>query len=340
MKSFFRAMRAVAFILAASSFADAASPIQIPVPTSAGVTISLSTSGYRFNNSWPIISGSGPNIYASTAAQNLLMIFPGFNASVGLVNYTGSDIDFTFPTAANAAQHFVFRMLDANENVVWQSNAETVSAQVITHAILAAHSAWRQQLFVPLLVNGERLAPGQYVLEARIAGSPEFTATSTFEITQTSTSELRSGIRGTVVRGPLIGVQVQGQLNEAPVPNATVKISGPVIVPTPGAPGTATPMFISIGQTHTLTADSQGKFEIALPSGKYYATASLPLIAQPLNLKGDGKAKAKSSQTGAALISNSSAPTMVIVAAEQYSDVTLHIDTGIRPPITANGARP
>ena len=158
-------------------------PLHLP----GGLTLSLSTSGYKFT---PIL---GSLIHPGTGATDLagrrgpVEGFPpirpqGFVASVALINHTGDPIQFVFPTPVDAQKHFVFRVYDATGNPVWESNAGATAPPIITDVKLDGHQAWRATRFIPLFINGAPLAAGTYTLTATVNGSPLFESTTTFVV--------------------------------------------------------------------------------------------------------------------------------------------------------------
>ena len=88
-----------------------------------------------------------------------------------------------------------FRVLDSDDNVVWQSYQLLVDIPPGTPPatlILAKHSFWKNQVFVPLYgPDAAVIGPGDYTLEAEILGSPMYSARSPFTV-------------GIIVGGPII----------------------------------------------------------------------------------------------------------------------------------------
>ena len=115
-----------------------------------------------------------------------------------------------------------------------------------------------------------------------------------------------SGIKGLVLYGPISPVEVVGEPNEAPAVNAPVVIEQILA----GTPTTILPFRWS-GRTN-----NEGRFQARTPPGRFKVTAFLA-TQDPANTPG-------------VIIRPPSTTVEVSVVAGQYSDVTLHIDTGIR----------
>jgi hypothetical protein len=115
-----------------------------------------------------------------------------------------------------------------------------------------------------------------------------------------------SGIKGLVLYGPITPVAVVGEPNEASAVNA------PVVIEQIFGDGTLTiPPFRWSGSTN-----NEGGFQARTPPGRFKVTAFLA-TQDPTNTPG-------------VIIRPPSATVEISVVAGQYSDVTLHIDTGIR----------
>src|SRR4029078_2253072 len=83
-----------------------------------GLAISLTAAGYQF-----VLPPPSP--ITATSIGNGGIIIPtraSLAASVLLSNRSNADINFTFPDPASAATHFTFRVLNADEDVIWQSD--------------------------------------------------------------------------------------------------------------------------------------------------------------------------------------------------------------------------
>ena len=116
------------------------------------------------------------------------------------------------------------------------------------------------------------------------------------------------GIRGLVLYGPITPVAIVGVPNEAPAAGARVVIDE--ILPDPNP--TARAAFHWVGVTNI-----EGRFDAKTPAGKFKVTSTLAVVGPP-------------AAGNAAAVAAPSASAEVIVAAGVISDVTLHIDTGLR----------
>lgn len=117
------------------------------------------------------------------------------------------------------------------------------------------------------------------------------------------------GIHGLVLYGPIMPVTVEGVPNEAPAAGARVVIEEVVATLNP----TSRLPFRWAGITN-----AKGVFEVQTPAGKFKVTATLGGGAAP----GPG--------VFVNVVAPPSASADVAVEAGKFSDVTLHIDTGLR----------
>ncbi len=263
----------------------------LPLPAHGGASISLSTSGFIFDVSKP--SATAVQVRASSTP-----LAPSFVASAVLFNHTTAGIDFEFPSLMSAKDHFVFEIFDDNDNLLWRSSpAVPAAGAVVTPGIfpatLAAKSAWRETQIIPLVISGQPLAEGTYRLEAAIDGTPVFNASATFKVT-TGALPPPSGVKGVVLAGPVTPVARPGVPNEKPVPGAIIQyfneLSANAVV-------------------MTVIADAQGRFQFSAPPGIYSVSATIP---------GDENTGfGHGTQT-------------VTVTAGHVTEVTFHLDTGIR----------
>jgi hypothetical protein len=120
--------------------------------------------------------------------------------------------------------------------------------------------------------------------------------------------ESNQGIAGLVLAGPISPVAQVGQPNEAPVVGAHVTVEEIREVQIAIYP--APPLFHWSG-----TTDENGRFSLHTPVGKFRVTASFPLLSA--NTEGTALVRLPALET-------------VEVEAGKYSEVTLHLDTGIR----------
>lgn len=266
-------------------------PAAEPVAQS-GVTLSLSTSGYIFGTPPPTATASA----TAAVVRKSAAIQPSFTASILLWNRSARDLEFAFPSALSAQQHFVFRVFDSANALLWQSTVPTpvvtVTDPPIFQAILHRRSAWKLTQAVPLVIDGKPLPAGAYTVEGSIDGSPVFTSRATFQVLATPIAG--SGIKGIVLAGPVTPVSRPGEPNEKPVAKAIIRYFN-----TLAASAVVT----------TVIADEQGHFQFAVPPGQYSVTAIIP---------GDENSPfGHGTQT-------------VTVTPDHFTEITFHLDTGIR----------
>ena len=171
---------------AVSEFAAGKTPT-----ASLGIINSLTLPGYAFElmlgfNQGPRLSvDSAPGMVLvpqSSANSNAV----GFTASFNLANATATDRTFTFPAPYYASLRVGFRVLDSNDNVVWQSYQLLVDIppQLPPATLTLPHqSSWSNQVFVPVYKNNQVvLGPGNYTLEAEVLGTPAYSVRSAFTV--------------------------------------------------------------------------------------------------------------------------------------------------------------
>jgi hypothetical protein len=178
-------------------------PPILPKPTNApagGLVNSLTLPGYDFK----LIEISGQPVKLTVDAAPVVVPLTrtvagtnvlGFVATFTLNNQTGVDRTFDFAAAYYASLRVGFRVLDSNDNVVWQCYQLLVDIPPLTPTValtLGKNSAWQNQVFVPLYNQGQTvIGPGDYTLEAEVLGSPAYSARSAFTV-------------GVLVGGPII----------------------------------------------------------------------------------------------------------------------------------------
>jgi hypothetical protein len=110
----------------------------------------------------------------------------GFTTTFVLDNKTDADRNIQFAADYYANLRVGFRVLDSNDNVVWQSYQLLVDIPPLTpptNLILAKHSGWKNQVFVPLYSQGTNvIGPGNYILEAEVLGSPAYSSRTPFTV--------------------------------------------------------------------------------------------------------------------------------------------------------------
>jgi|GEM_PF-2847645 len=230
-----------------------------------GLQISLSTSGYRFS-----IAGDAGGAAAKTkGARSSVPVRESFAATAALANLSKTDVAFTFPDPAAAARLFTFRILDSAGTKIWESGTDTMSAQVITPATLKRGSRWARTVQIPLKVEGTWLAPGQYSLEAAIAGQPAPSASTLFEIAWPAETG-GTGIKGRVFQAaevtlnpfPVIGTQQSISL--------AIPVKAVVTVEEYNEPGR---QYFRAPYVWTVETDEEGNYQLTTPPGRYSVSA-------------------------------------------------------------------
>jgi hypothetical protein len=260
-------------LIAAFSILTAGAHAQNPafVPAS-GLHLTLNTGGYKF-----FVGDTGnPSAAARTlrnqasALGGILPAGESFAASVVLANFSRSNLDFAFVDAGAAATKFKFVVSDDAGAVVWESDADTVSAQVITPATLEKGKRWKRVLQIPLKVGGAWLKSGLYTLEAKLAATPSVSSKVIFAVAPVSDVTGNTGISGRVLQeappNPLARiaprpVKAQLSIREIRLPNARYDH----------------PAFSFDGVT-----DDLGAFKVVTPAGRYRVTAK-PISLPPVN---------------------------------------------------------
>jgi len=186
-------------LLAITTLAPVASPAG-PAAHQSGIVNSLTMPGYDFQ----LVEISGQPVQLRMDTKILGTTKPGnpsnggtlgFNASFSLANLTPVPRNFQFAAPYYASLRVGFRVLDVNDNVVWQSYQILVDIPPLTQPVtltLDKNAAWNYPVFVPIYQQGAVvLGPGTYRLEAEILGSPAYSTRSEFTV-------------GVLVVGPLI----------------------------------------------------------------------------------------------------------------------------------------
>lgn len=170
-------------------------PLISSPPTAAGqIVSSLAMPGYAFKlveiSGQPVKlivdSSTGIVPLANTANPVLKTNALGFLATFTLDNKTGVNRMFDFPADYYANIRVGFRVLDSDDNVVWQSYQLLVDIPPLTPPTtltLARRSFWKNQVFVPIYnLNTTVIGPGNYTLEAEILGSPAYSSRVPFTV--------------------------------------------------------------------------------------------------------------------------------------------------------------
>jgi hypothetical protein len=239
--------------------AETTNPLPI-IQSIGGLQVSLTTGGYKFL----VTDDSASPVAGVTDSAPI-----SFPASIVVVNRSAIAIPFVFPDPASAARKFNLSVYDSTGVLVWRSDADVASPQVLVEGKLAARSRWSRLVGVPLKPDGKALAEGIYTLVAEVASvepGKRFGASAIFEVARPSDPPLESGIDGLVLK--------------ANPPEAANPL--PSEVPAAGA-------LVSIGELRVNTvvydhppffwsgrADENGRFKVKTPSGRFRITASLP----------------------------------------------------------------
>jgi hypothetical protein len=276
-------------------------PIEIPKTVIGGLNVALTTSGYQFTAP-PVGEANGATILPVRPVRD------SFVASAVLQNRSRNDITFNFPDAKAAETKFTFRVFNAAGDQVWESDADDVSAQVITPATLQKGTRWKRLVRVPLVVGGAPLAKGIYTLQAAVEADKQPGATVYFEVIdppQPDPTLENTGIAGKVLK-------VEGDV-ETPFAGAFVRIRQ--IIP-------ADVRLATLPFTWSGRADSAGAFQVKTPAGRFKVTAyAFPLTPIPL-------ANAQVSADEAIAFS---ASTEVTVEAGKFSEVALKLEVPTPP---------
>ena len=318
------------FLAALAVFTASAPAVEIKPPgfvPASGLQLSLQTGGYKFFTG---DATTPPTLTSARVAKlgGLLPTREGFAASAILANTSRSAIPFEFNDAGAAVVKFKFSVFDADGALVWQSDTDLISAQVITPATLGKGERWKRMVQVPLKVDGAWLTPGVYTLEAALAATPSVAATTIFEVANLpEVPPSDTGILGHVVEqappNPLARiapqpVKAQISIVEKRLPNARYDH----------------PAFFWTGPT-----DDQGNFKVATPPGTFIVTAaSLPIFTSvQYAVLGDGPSVIPPRKLAFA---------EVAVVSGKYSEVTLTFQstppatTGIRGLVLIGPVRP
>jgi hypothetical protein len=303
-----RLLAVFALIVGSPIAAESKPPTFVPA---SGLQLSLDTGGFRFVVGEPVPPVATANALAAKVGA-LLPTNGGFAARVALANTSRAAIPFEFNDSGAASVKFQFSVRAPSGALVWQSDTDLISAQVITPATLGKGERWKRVMQIPLKVDGTWLAPGRYTLTATLAGAPAVSAQTIFEVADVILPPAgSSGIRGLVLIGPVSPVTTAGQSNEKPLAGALVTITE---IQRPDV------YYIRGPWTWNVTTDQDGKFAQVTPPGRYRLTASTPptttrneasVILLPKVPGGSGQAE-------------------VTVAPGLFSEVILHVDSGIR----------
>lgn len=123
-----------------------------------------------------------------------------------------------------------------------------------------------------------------------------------------------SGIKGLVLIGPIKPVQQDGEPNEAPIAGVQVRVEEirPANIP-----------YLRPPFTWTGVTNAEGRFEVRTPAGKFRVTARRALIV----IDPPPGTIIRASNTA---LPGSQASAEVVVEQGKFSEITLHLDSGIR----------
>jgi hypothetical protein len=166
-----------------------------PTGQMGGILNSLTLPGYDFQlmeiSGQPVQLRMDAKVIGTAKAGSPL----GFTASFSLANQTTVPRSFEFAAPYYANLRVGFRVLDADDNIVWQSYQILVDIPPLDQPVtltLGKNATWNYSVFVPVYQQGAAvLGPGTYRLEAEILGSPAYSARSEFTV-------------GVLAGGPLI----------------------------------------------------------------------------------------------------------------------------------------
>lgn len=265
-----------------------------PIPVG-GLSVSLATSGYRFQQV-PVVT--------RVSANGRILPQPSFKtsfiASVCLSNRSRAAIPFSFN---DAGPRWTFRIVDAADQEVWRSNPDVAAIQVITEEVLGVGKSWKTTFPIPLVIESTPLPVGTYTLQAFLNADKSVSATSFFQVVPQSGSD--TGINGLVLKE----VSAEGGgVEEVPAAGIQIQISRVNL-----APGSIRNVWLS-------TTDSEGKFTVNTPPGRYRITAHRPLNDQAGPIF--------------AFPGFPSASAEVTVQAGAFAEVTLRLKLATPPAIT------
>ncbi|HEX5175744.1 MAG TPA: hypothetical protein VFV83_01880 [Chthoniobacteraceae bacterium] len=239
-----------------------------------GLAISLTTNGIKF----VVPSPAAADAPAPRTGGISISPRTSFAACVTLSNRSNSDIEFTFPSPAAAATHFTFRILNTDDDVIWESDGGVISPTVMTDATLGKRRTWRRTIQVPLKTDATTWLPaGHYTLQAFVSGTPGASANVFFDVVHPPPPppppEDNQGIEGVVLQRAPFSLQPVA-IAFPPIPvkaNYTIE----EIVP----PNMDRPSHVWNGVT-----DDQGRFHVVTPPGLFKVTASkVPQPGDPTN---------------------------------------------------------
>jgi hypothetical protein len=300
MKTLLLRLLAVSSLLTGiATAADTKPPTFVPA---SGLRLTLETGGYKFFISDPAPPATAALRSHAARLGGLLPTNEGFSAGAVLANGSRSDLTFDFNDAGAAAVKFKFSVLDANGALVWQSDTDLVSAQVVTPATLGKGERWKRMIQIPLKVGGAWLAPGVYTLEAALPATPTVMAVTIFEVAKMPEPPANdTGIVGHVLAaqatGDPIPVKANVVIHEVRLPNARYDH----------------PEFAWAG-----TTDEGGNFKVVTPAGSFMVTAT-PYTNQLTPASANPVALPKVTVT-------------VAVDAGKFTEVTLTIPKKSEPP--------
>lgn len=279
-------------------------PAVIPLTEAglAGLQVSLTTSGYKF-----LLAEPDTTTPATTNVQKPAREW--FVASALLANRSNTDITFTFPTPV--AAQWTFRIFNSAGVQLWRSDADVISAQVLTDRTLEKRGRWKRLIQVPLRVDGKLLDPGIYTLEASIDADKSLSATALFEVALPPVippPDTSTGIKGTVL--------LPGE-SDQPAAGALVNI---IEIRSNASPMNRAP-FVWTGKT-----DNTGKFQVVTPAGHFRVTASAGNVVVP--------------RAAGILPQPNPLPKSVEVTvnAGAFSEVTIRLG-GVTPPTNGTGIK-
>ncbi len=162
-----------------------------------GIVNSLTLPGYDFElmeiSGQPVLLRMDGQTIGTAKSGNAGSL--GFTAEFALANQTTVPRTFQFAANYYANLRVGFRVLDANDNIVWQSYQILVDIPPFAPPVtvtLGKNATWNYRVFVPIYQQGAFvLGPGTYRLEAEVLGSPAYSVRSEFTV-------------GVLVGGPII----------------------------------------------------------------------------------------------------------------------------------------
>lgn len=210
---------------------------------------------------------------------------PGVRATAAVVNRGRQGVPFGFANESVQKRGWYFRLVNANGEQVWESEAqpeaETESDSAgVTLMLRPGRSITRTVLVPMVLPDGKALAAGRYVLEAVLLSDLPLTASTVILVRGADTPPVQDKKLG-VIQGRAVHAQrdENGQMPPAPGFRVTVVPSGRGIEPlrlngapeadSDAGPNVVRPPVRPTPPAWTGLTDEKGEFRAEVPAGNY-----------------------------------------------------------------------